>query len=575
MIIKFLKKYAWIYIPGIVFLALNSRVKTLVPKALGEAIDLLKVPDTPAGLVYHQALLIFLLAFLIFATQFVWRMCVIGNARRLECFLREEYFIKLQSLPMSFFSKHGSGDLMAYAINDVGAVRMTFGPVLAMGINGIITGALSIFSMAGEIDSRLTLFALLPVPVAVVAIVVLGKMVQSRFKRVQELFARISGFVNESIMGVRVVKAFARESQWEKEFNGLSEKMQQANVRLADISALINPIVAVSFGLSYAVSLIYGGQLVMEGQLELGELVAFQGYLLLVQTPVMQLGRIINMIQRGLASYQRLREIYDEKGLPEEETRPYPRAIKGSIRVSHLTYTYPGRREAALQDVSFELPEGCCLGIAGATGCGKTTLLNLLLKFYPAPDGTISIDGTDINQIPAFALRGACGYVSQDGFLFSSSIEENIRFYMPGIGLEEVRQAARTADIDEEIMRFPEQYRTQVGERGTHLSGGQKQRISLARALVRKPRILLLDDTLSAVDNVTEKNIIGNLKTSCGENTSIIVSHRLSAIAHADIILYMENGKIVEQGTHDQLMAKGGQYASTYLKQEQGREGEQ
>lgn len=574
MIIKFLKKYGWIYIPGVLFLALNSRVRTLVPKALGDAIDLLKLPGADRNMVYRQAILIFLLALLIFATQFVWRLCVIGNARKLECFLREEYFLKLQSLPVSFFARQRSGDLMAYAINDVGAVRMTFGPVLAMGLNGIITGTLSITAMVNEIDGRMTLFALLPVPVAIAAIVVLGNLVQSRFARVQELFAKISGFVNESIMGVRVIKTFSKEKKWKDEFAGVSNQMRQANIQLADVSALINPVVVLAFGLSYTISLIYGGNLVLQGQMELGDLVAFQGYLLLVQSPITQLGRIINMIQRGLASYKRLRSIYDEPGLAPEECMPYKREINGEITVKNLTFTYDTMGEPALRHVSFHLPAGATLGIAGATGCGKTTLVSLLLKFYPAPRETIWIDGVDIRDIPAVALRECCGYVSQDGFLFSASIEENIRFYTPGAGLPEVRRAAELANIDSEIEDFPEQYQTQVGERGTHLSGGQKQRISLARALVRDPQILILDDTLSAVDNVTEQKITANLSGVLRHKTSIIISHRLSALRDADLILFMDKGEIIEAGTHEELMAAGGSYAQTFDKQSQngGRE---
>ena len=570
---KFLKKYGWLYIPGVIFLALCSRITTLAPKALGDAIDLLEQAVPDKNLVWKQAGIIILIAVAIFVTRFIWRMMIIRNARSMECFLREELFTKLQNLPISFFAKRRSGDLLAYAINDVGAVRMTFGPVLAQGLNGIITGTISIWQMTQEVNGRLTALALIPIPIAVVSNIIIGKLVQKRFRRVQELFSHLSGFVNESIMGSRVVKTFAREKEWQEEFEHTSSEMMRANVKLTDTSALLNPITVITFGISYAISLIYGGRLVMAGTIALGDLVAFQGYLLLIQQPVVALGRIVNMIHRGLASYKRLDEIFSAEGVPDEEMRDYERTIKGSLEARNLTFIYPDAEKPALDNISFKLKAGGTLGIAGKTGSGKSTLIGLILKFFDAPRGSLFIDGVDINDIPAKAIREASGYVPQDGFLFSTTIEKDIAFYTPGATLEDVKGAADLANIDADIESFPGGYDTEVGERGTRLSGGQKQRISLARALVRNPNMLILDDTLSAVDNITEKKIVENIHGVLRDKTSIVISHRLSALRGADLILFMEDGKVIEAGTHDELMAMQGAYADTYEKQSQ--EGEE
>ncbi|MCF0136060.1 MAG: ABC transporter ATP-binding protein [Lachnospiraceae bacterium] len=564
---KFLKKYGLNYIPGIFFLVLCARITNLGPEALGKAIDLLGETHIDRAAVMHQAWVIVLIALAVFVTRFIWRMFIIMNARRMEVFLREELFVKLQNMPIGFFYKQRSGDLMAYAINDTNAVRMTFGPVLAQGINGIATAVLSIAAMARTIDGRLTVFAILPVVAAIVAIILIGDVVQKRFRRVQELFSRLSGFVNESIMGSRVIKSFSREKEWQQEFDTSSTQMRDANVALTDASAWLNPITTITFGLSYSISLIYGGQLVQQGTLGLGSLVAFLGYLLLIQQPVVSLGRIVNLIHRGLASYKRLNVIFEAEGIPAFEMQDYEGLLNGDIEARDLTFAYPGKDKPELDHVSFHIHPGETLGIAGVTGGGKTTLISLLLKFYETPRGQLLLNGVDINDIPAKAIREKVGYVPQDGFLFSTTIEENVRFYTPGVDLTAVQRAAALADIDADIQAFPKGYETEVGERGTRLSGGQKQRIALARALVRDPEVLILDDTLSAVDNVTEKTIVGNLETVLGEKTAIVISHRLSAIRHADQILYLEDGKVIEAGTHDELMALKGEYAEVFEKQ--------
>ncbi len=566
MLKGFFKKYGWWYLPGMLFLFIGARLKTSIPNILGDAIDLLSdVASVCAEDIYAVALRLFLTAAGVFCSVFVWRMCVIGNGRRLERHLRTAFFAKLQSLPEEFFERRRSGDLLSYAISDTNAVRMAFGSVLALGINGILTALFSILSMVDKVDPRLTLLALIPVPIAVTCLVLLGQLVRRRFTRVQQLFSAISGFVNESIMGIKVIKTFAREEERHDAFDAISDDMRDANVKLVNASSLISPTVSIIFGCSYLISIIYGSSLVLSGSITVGDLAAFLNYLALVQTPVLQLGKIINNVQRGVASYKRLKAIMDVPSIPPQELE-CTEAVSGDIEVRHLTFRYPGAERDALSDVSFTVKQGQKLGIAGTTGCGKTTLLSLLLKFYQPPRGCIFIGGRDICDIPAASIRRSTGYVMQDGFLFSDTVGGNINFYS-GSSKEEVEHAAALADVAEDILGFSEGYETAVGERGTRLSGGQKQRISLARALVRDPAMLFLDDTLSAVDTLTEEKIIESLDGILRDKTAIIISHRLSAIRNCDLIVYMDNGAVIERGTHNVLMRQGGSYAAAYREQ--------
>lgn len=587
---EYLRKFGWLYLPGLLFLAINSYVQSLAPGALGGAIDLLSDGASKPELL-RQAGVIALIGVGAFAAKFVWRLLIIGNARKLETFLREKLYLKLLSLPLDFFSHTTSGDLMAYAISDVGAVRLTFGPVLAQSFNGFVVAALSILGMVREVDWRMTLLALAPVPFAAAATMLLGSQVQKRSSQAQKLFANLSGFVNESISGIKVTKAFAREGVREQQFAEISDEMRDANVKLTESSSLIIPAVTVSFGLSYAAALIIGGNAVISGKMGAGTLVTFLGYLLLVQQPTVQLGNIINRLQRGLASWKRLSAIFNEPSIPRVEDTLDRRMIaefKPSVRVQNMSCRRENADHDTLTDISFDLKPGKTLGISGSTGSGKTTLLALLMKLIPVDDGQIFVSGRDINEIPAATLRSQIGYVPQDGFLFSSTIAENIAFSAPlidendskcyeqKIDFERVKECAKIACIADEIEKFPYGFSTEVGERGTHLSGGQKQRVSLARALYSKPKLLILDDTLSAVDNITEHRLIENLglseKWQNSETSIIIVSHRLSALVHCDEIIHLEGGRIVERGTHDELLKLGGYYASTYEKQQNEEE---
>ncbi|MDR3086060.1 MAG: ABC transporter ATP-binding protein/permease, partial [Christensenellaceae bacterium] len=572
---RFLKQHGWRYLPGVFFLVLNAWISVLPARVLGDVIDELSLPSIDTAKVYQGILYLVLAAVAIFGTRYLWRTFIMGNARRLETFMRKELFVHFQSLSMDFYNHSATGDLIAYAINDIGAVRQTFGPALALSINGVVTSLVAILSMSGGVNGSLTLYSLLPVPVLIVLVVLMGGQVRSRFRRVQEAFAAVSGRVNENINGIRVIKAYAQEDNELARFESLNRDMLDTNVAMVKVSSAMGPMVGFIFGISFTISLIYGGALLRAGQITLGDFVAFNGYLTLIVNPVQSIARIINLLSRGLASLRRYNQVLAQPPMVVESIEnAHEGQLKGGIQVKDLSFRYPYAPDFALRGVSFDLRPGKTLGILGHTGSGKTTLCNLLLKLYNPPEGSVSYDGADIHKIPLDTLREGIGYVPQDNFLFSASVRENIRFFDDSVSDEAVEAASKQADIYDNIIAFPGAFETMVGERGVTLSGGQKQRISIARALVKRPPILILDDALSAVDAQTEYDILNSLRGFFEGGTSgIIVAHRISALMHCDEIIVLDEGRVIERGSHEQLMNKGGFYAETAKKQADNQEG--
>jgi len=565
MLREFFKKHGWRYIPGAIFLVLCAWINTRAPLALGNAIEMVTTGNWSVFL--KEALKILWIALGVFVTRDLWRYFIIVTSRELEVYMRNELYHHLQLLPVKFYGENRSGDLMAYAINDIGAVRMMFGMVIAQVLNAGSVLLFSVGSMAGEVNAKLTLLAMIPVPFAIAAVLLIGKQVRVRFRRVQELFSSISGHVQENINGMRVLKAFAQEKPQQEVFAAESDEKRRANIRLYYASALLQPLIAVIIGLSYVIGLVYGGQLVLEGTIGLGDYVAFNTYLTLIVMPINTIGRIANALERGMASYKRLRSLMDEPEVPEFDRTADETPIHGALEAKNLTYSYPDSTSPAVRNVSFKIPAGGTLGIVGPTGSGKSTVVQLLTKLLPVTRGELFIDGRDVQDIPAASIRNATGYVPQDGFLFNISIRENIDFFS-GADMKDIEHAAESAGLAGDVAKMPEGYDTICGERGNHLSGGQRQRTALARALVRKPNILLLDDTLSAVDAHTEGQILSALKGEFQGRTAVIIAHRLSAVKDADEILYMDGGEVIERGTHEQLLAMNGAYARVWQSQQ-------
>ena len=569
MLKDFFKKYGWRYLPGGILLILCAWIATRAPLALGNAIDLAVQGEWSPF--FKNVWWILIIALGVFVTRFAWRWFIIGTSREMEIYLRDRLYEHLQFLPLDFYGRNRSGDLMAYAINDVGAVRMMFGMIVAQILNALSSILFSISEMTVSVHPKLTLFAMLPVPFAAVFVVMIGRQIQARSRRVQELFAGISGHVQENINGMRVIKAFAQETPQNIEFEKESDEKRRATIRLHYTSALLHPVIQILFGISYAVGLTYGGVLVLDGSITLDKYVAFNSYLTMIIGPILMLGRVANQLERGMASYKRLNAIMTETENDPFDRVPDQSEIGGAIEAKDLTFMYSDGKVDALSNVSFTVKRGGTLGIVGPTGSGKTTILSLITKLRNPPEGQLFIDGRDVTKIPAISIRNAVGYVPQDGFLFDVSIRENIDFFS-GKNDEDVMKAVKAAAFEGDLSEMPEGLDTKVGERGNHLSGGQRQRVSLARALIRDPKILLLDDTLSAVDAYTENVIIKNLKTELAGRTAIIVAHRLSAVREADEILFMDHGRIVERGTHDELMMLNGRYAEMYLDQKKEAE---
>lgn len=546
---------------------LSSYIQSLFPSVLGKTIDLLKVQNFNRKSVLFNITLIVLISVGTFACTCIWRNFVISNSRELECELREKLFIHFQKMSPSFYSERKTGDLIAYAINDISAVRMAFGPATSMSINGIVLCTVSIYSMCRTIDWRLTLISLLPIPFIIFFILNTGKIIRVRFRKVQECFASISDKVQENIYGIRVIKAYVQEQNEIKSFEKLNTEITDSNLHMVRASSLLAPVIEFSFSISFVINLIWGGNLVLKNKISLGDFIAFNTYLTMIMAPIISMGRVINIYQRGMASLSRLIDIFSIEPEIVDTKSNTQTLLKGSLQIKNLNFSYNGSKENVLENINIDIPEGHTLGIIGKTGSGKSTLVNLLFKLYNVSPGTIFIGGIDINDISLETLRTSLGIVPQDNFLFSATISDNIKFFKDVYSEDEVEKASIYSCIYENILEFNEEFNTILGERGVNLSGGQKQRIAIARALIKNPSILILDDSLSAVDTVTESKILNNLNTIRKGKTNIIIAHRISSIENADEIIVMDKGKICERGTHNELINRKGLYYDIFKEQ--------
>ncbi|MDF2521545.1 MAG: transporter related [Clostridia bacterium] len=567
---EFLKQHKWQYIIGIIVLLIVDGLQLISPRIIGKVTDGLTDGTLTMNQIFKYAGIILLIACFIAVLRYAWRMLVMGTARDLEFWLRNKFFAHLETLSANFYNNKKTGDLMAHATNDINALRMTFGPGIVMITDALFIPVTTIIIMLATTDIRLTLLALIPLPFIAILMGVFGKLIQKRHRDVQAAFSDLTDKVQENMAGIRVVKSFVQENYETDKFLASNENYIDKNMSLVKIFGFMFPFVMFIASLSFIIVLGYGGSLTIKGEISLGQFTSFIAYLGLLTWPMMAIGQVVNILQRGIASMKRLNEIFETepeiidspevKDITQEELKP-------SIEFKNLTFTYPGALQPALKDINLRIESGKTLAILGRTGSGKTTLVNLILRMYNTKEGQLAVGDNDISTIPLKTLRESIGYVPQDNFLFSTTIRDNIAFSNISMDMDRVEQAAKFAHVYDNIMEFPLKFDTMLGERGVTLSGGQKQRVSIARAIAKDPKILILDDSLSAVDTKTEEKILEGLKEVMKNRTSIIIAHRISTLKEADEIIVLDEGTIVEQGTHQELVAMNGLYNSIYQKQ--------
>src|SRR5580700_5173651 len=582
-LLPYVKRYRWGYIAGTLCVFLTQGIWILFPLVLGRAAD-----DLHNGVTRHK-LLVYAGILLAIATtkgvfQFLTRWIVIGLSRDIEFDLRNDLFRKLESLSYSYYQRHRTGDIMARVTNDLNAVRMLMGPAIMYSANTFVFTAAALSFMV-LISPKLTFYAFLPLPVVSVVIQHFGRRIHERFERIQAMFSDISAQAQENFSGARVIRAYVQEEAEIASFESANQEYVARSLKLVRLMGMLWPTLELMLGLAMVLVLWIGGREVLHGQtavvlvsylktkttlllpgsVTVGDFAAFNIYMLQLTFPVIALGWVVNIFQRGTASLIRLNEILHEQPEIKDGPEAADRPVEGEIEFRGLNFAYDGK--PVLHDLSLRIPAGSSMAIVGPTGSGKTTLVSLIPRIYDAAPGMVLVDGRPIREFSLESLCETVGFVPQETFLFSDRIRENIALGVASASDQQIHEAAEAANIAHDIESFPEQYQTMVGERGITLSGGQKQRTAIARALIRNPRILILDDALSSVDTHTEDKILNHLREVMKGRTTIFISHRVSTVRNADRIAVLHDGRIVESGTHDELLALNGYYSDLYNKQ--------
>ena len=534
------------------------------PSIMREAVDGIR-RRVPVGRLALYALGLVGVHLLVVVLRFYWRTSIFGAARQIEYEMRNAYFAHFPRMHLDYFQHTRTGDLMARAVNDLNTVQRFLGPGLMHGFSTIVIFLISVVFML-TVDVRLTIVMLILLPLVSLTFIALAPRIHAQFEAVQDQFSTISAKAQENFSGIRVVKAFAQEPYEIEAFAVLNREYIRRNMGVIKTSGALWPLIDLFLGLAAVMLLWQGGDAVIRGRITIGQFVQFTAYLGLLAWPMIALGWVVNLMQRGLASMKRLDEIFSQHPAIADypDPRPVP-AMRGELEFRGVTFAYDGT--PVLRDISLQIPAGHTVAIVGPTGSGKSTLVNLIPRLFDVTGGQVLIDGTDVRRIPLDDLRRQIGFVPQDTFLFSDTLRENIGYGVEAAEDALVQRAAEVSALVRDVADFPKGYDTVVGERGVTLSGGQKQRAAIARAVARDPRILILDDALSSVDTSTEEEILSRLRGVMATRTAILISHRISTVRHADLIVVLDDGRIVERGTHDELLVQGGLYADLYQKQ--------
>ena len=569
-LLTFIVRYRGRFALGLSCVVLTNIITLGGPWVLKSAIDDLSAGVTDAKLIQYASLLLGI-AVVGGLTRYGSRLVLIGASRAIEYDIRNAFYSHLQHLSLAFFHANRTGDLMSRATNDLSAVRMMIGPAILYASSTVLTFIVAVAMMA-TINPRLTLMALIPLPLVTVTSRYFGRMIHERFERIQEQLSDVSAVTQEALAGVRVIRAYRQEARELARFRAANEEYAERNRGLIRLQGLFFPSMGLFMGMSELAVLWLGSRDVITGRMTIGELVAFNSYLVMLAWPMIAFGWVTNLVQRGRASWQRILAILETPPAIDDRhvTHPQfaPQDLNGAVSFRHLTFRYRPENPLVLEGISLDVEAGQTIAIVGKTGSGKSTLLSLLARLHDPPPGTVLIDGIDVRELPLATLRRAIGFVPQEPFLFSDTIAENVAFgALEAPDEDRVRTVAEIARLDLDVMAFPEGYRTRIGERGITLSGGQRQRTAIARALYIDPRILVLDDSLSAVDTHTEDEILERLRDVRRGRTTFIVSHRISTVRDANRIVVLEHGRIVEQGTHNELVAAGQLYATLHRQQ--------
>lgn len=562
----FLKLEKKRYIVGILALSLVSVFNLIPPRVIGNVVDNISSGELTNKYLLINVIYLVSAALIMYGLRYVWRLYIFGTAYNLGRLLRFRLFQHFTKMSPSFYQKYRTGDLMAHATNDINAVVMVAGGGVMSAVDASITALVTLGTMVLLISPKLSFIAILPLPFMAYAVNKLGEKNYESFKEAQESFSDLNSKVQENASGVRVTKSFGYGNDEIESFKEINKKVFIKNITASKYNALFNPMVLVFVGFSYTLTLIFGGIFISNGEMTVGELVTFVTYLDMLVWPLQAIGWLYNIGQRGDVSYGRIEKLLAEESSVKEMAKEGLVAVNGRLEYNIDNFSYLDK--STLSEIKFSIEKGQTLGIVGVTGSGKTTLLKLLLREYDVVDGEILLNGENIKNYKLKDLRSLIGYVPQDQVLFAMSIKENIRFADPSYSNERVEEVTKLCGLYDDVKNMPDGLDTIIGERGVSLSGGQKQRIAMSRALIMDPDILILDDSLSAVDAKTENLILENLKEERKGKTTIITAHRLSAIVHADLIIVMDNGKIIERGTHDELLAQNGWYKETYSSQQ-------